>query len=70
MCEFDLKQSGAGAETRAMPGTNERRSVVDDGWEPMKPERTPLRHLLIAFAVVLVVVPLLAFVFTYLLLSR
>jgi hypothetical protein len=66
----DLKRWGAGAETRAMPGTNERRSIVDDGWEPMKPERAPLTPLLIGFAIALVVVPLLAFAATYLLLSR
>ena len=53
-----------------MPGTNERRSVVDEGWEPMKPERGPLRPLLIGFAVALVVVPLLAFAASYMLLSR
>jgi hypothetical protein len=54
-----------------MPGTNERRSIVDDdGWEPMKPERGQLRPLLIGFAVALVVIPLLAFYGTYLLLSR
>jgi hypothetical protein len=53
-----------------MPGTNERRSIVEDGWEPIRPERTPARPLLIAFAVAFVVVPLAAFFFTYLLLSR
>jgi hypothetical protein len=54
-----------------MPGTNERRSIVDDdGWEPIKPERAPLRPLLIGFAVALIVVPLIAFYATYLLLSR
>jgi hypothetical protein len=54
-----------------MPGTNERRSIVDDdGWEPIKPQRTPLRPLLIGFAVALVVIPLLAFFLTYQLLSR
>ena len=54
-----------------MPGTNERRSIVDDdGWEPLKPERGPLRTLLIAVAVALVLVPLTVFYLTYLLLSR
>jgi hypothetical protein len=54
-----------------MPGTNERRSIVDDdGWEPIKPERGPLAPLLIGFAIALVVVPLLAFAATYYLLSR
>ena len=54
-----------------MPGTNERRSIVDDdGWEPLKPERGSLRPLFIGFAVALVLVPLAAFYFTYLLLSR
>lgn len=60
-----------GAELNPMAGTNERRSIIDeDGWEPIKPERTPVRPLLIAFAVAFVVVPLAAFYFTYLLLSR
>jgi hypothetical protein len=53
-----------------MPGTNERRSIVEDGWEPMKPERGPLRPLLLWFAAALVVVPLAAFYLTYLLMSR
>jgi hypothetical protein len=54
-----------------MPGTNERRSVVDeDGWEPMKPTRARLGPMLAIFSVALVVVPLLAFYATYLLLSR
>ena len=46
-----------------MPGTNERRSVVDDdGWEPHQARaRARWRPLLIGFAVALVVVPLLAF---------
>jgi hypothetical protein len=65
-----LKRPRAEAETTAMAGTNERRSVVDDGWEPMKPERAPLRPLLIGFAIAMVVVPIVAFSFTYLLLSR
>ena len=56
-----------------MPGTNdrkERKSVVDDGWEPMKPERGPMAPLLIAFAIAMVVVPLVAFFLTYQLMSR
>ena len=54
-----------------MRGTNERHSIVDDdGWEPIKPERGPLAPLLIGFAVAFVVLPLAAFFFTYLLLSR
>jgi hypothetical protein len=53
-----------------MPGTNERRSIVDDGWEPLKPERGPLAPLLVGFAIALVLVPLLAFAATYFLLSR
>jgi hypothetical protein len=56
-----------------MPGTNERnerKSVVDDGWEPMKPERGPMTPLLLGFAVALVVVPLVAFFLTYQLMSR
>lgn len=59
-----------------MPGTNERherherKSVVDDGWEPVKPERGPMAPLLIGFAVAMVVVPLVAFFVTYQLMSR
>jgi len=56
-----------------MAGTNERnerKSVVDDGWEPMKPERGPMAPLLIGFAVAMVVVPLVAFFVTYQLMSR
>jgi hypothetical protein len=56
-----------------MPGTNdrsERKSVVDDGWEPIKPERGPMAPLLIGFAVAMVVVPLVAFFVTYQLMSR
>jgi hypothetical protein len=54
----------------SMPGTNERRSIVDDGWEPITPERSPVRPLLIGFAVAFIVVPIAAFYFSYLLLSR
>lgn len=53
-----------------MPGTNERRSIVDDGWEPIKPERSSVRLLLIGFAVAFFVIPLAVFLATYLLLSR
>lgn len=59
-----------------MAGTNERRerderrSVVDEGWEPVTPERSPVKPLLLAFAVAMVVVPLVAFAATYYLLSR
>jgi len=66
-----LKERGGATEHRRMPGTNERRSVVDeDGWEPMKPTRARLGPMLAIFSVALVVVPLLAFYATYLLLSR
>ena len=34
-----------------MAGTNERRSVVDDGWEPITPGRSPLRPMLIGFGI-------------------
>jgi len=54
-----------------MPGTNERRSIVEDeGWEPITPERGPLRPLLIGFGIAIVLVPLVAFFATYLLLAR
>jgi hypothetical protein len=53
-----------------MAGTNERRSVVEDGWEPITPEKGRVAPLLIAFAVAMVVVPALAFYATYLLMSR
>lgn len=53
-----------------MRGTNERSSIVDDGWEPIKPERGQLVPLLVIFSVALVVIPLVAFFATYLLLSR
>jgi len=53
-----------------MPGTNGRRSVVDDDWEPITPERARVAPLLIAFVVAMVVVPAVAFYATYLLMSR
>lgn len=56
-----------------MAGTNERRerkSVVDEGWEPITPEKPRVAPLLIGFAVAFVVVPLIAFYATYVLLSR
>jgi len=54
-----------------MPGTNERRSVVDeDGWEPMKPEHGRLGLMLGLFAAGMVVFPLLAFFCTYMLLAH
>lgn len=53
-----------------MRGTNERRSVVDDGWEPLEPERPPLGPILAVFAVAMVVLPICAFAVTYLLASR
>ena len=61
------------ADDSEMAGTNERRerkSIVDEGWEPITPERTALKPLLIGFAVAFLVVPVLAFAATYLLLSR
>jgi hypothetical protein len=57
-----------------MAGTNGRQgrqSVVDeDGWEPMRPERPPLKLFLAGAAVALVLVPLTVFGLTYLLMSR
>jgi len=53
-----------------MRGTNERRSIVDEGWEPIKPERGRLAPLLIVCTVALVVIPLAAFFATYMLMSR
>jgi hypothetical protein len=54
-----------------MAGTNERRkSIVDDGWEPIRPEGPRPAHLLLLFGAALVVVPLVAFLVSYLLVSR
>ncbi len=44
--------------------------MVEDGWEPMKPPRTRLPSLLVLFALGMVAIPGLAFLFTYLMMSR
>ena len=57
--------------TPGMAGTNERRtSIVDEGWEPMKPAGPSGTQLLAVFVGALVIVPSIAFLATYLLLSR
>ncbi|HEY6533412.1 MAG TPA: hypothetical protein VIY72_13980 [Acidimicrobiales bacterium] len=54
-----------------MAGTNERRqSIVDEDWEPMKPSGPSGMQLVLVFAVALVLVPAVAFLATYVLLSR
>ena len=57
--------------TTGMAGTNERReSMVDDGWEPIRPEGPRMAHIVMFFAAALIVLPLLAFFASYMLLSR
>jgi hypothetical protein len=54
-----------------MAGTNERReSMVDDGWEPIRPEGPRMAHIVMFFVAALIVLPLLAFFASYMLLSR
>lgn len=56
-----------------MAGTDERRerrSVVDEGWEPLTPSRGSVWPLVLGAVVALVVVPLVVFFVSYLLASR
>ena len=54
-----------------MAGTNERRkSLVDEGWEPIKPEGPRMTHIVLLFAAAMVILPLVAFLGSYLVLSR
>jgi hypothetical protein len=54
-----------------MAGTDERRkSIVDEGWEPMKPTGQSAMRVVAIFAAALVIIPLVAFFASYALLSR
>jgi hypothetical protein len=54
-----------------MAGTNERRkSVVEDGWEPIQPEGSRLGQIVLLFGLAVIVIPLVAFAASYMLLSR
>jgi hypothetical protein len=46
-------------------GTNERRSVVDEGWEPMERSGPRVVPLLLGFAAAFLVLPAAAFGLTY-----
>jgi hypothetical protein len=57
--------------TTGMAGTNERRkSIVDEGWEPMKPSGPSGVQIVLIFAAALVIIPLVAFWASFTLLSR
>ena len=71
MGRADLKSLATKVEDPVMAGTNDRRkSIVDEEWEPIRPQGPRMAHVLTIFVAALVVVPLVAFFASYTLLSR